>query len=138
MNRAEENGSNEKEKNQNRENEKTIVQIKESTLKLILVSTIQGVPNIFRTNRLFFKLMWICLCSVSIVMCISYTHESLVSYLEYDTITTIREKRQPVMPFPAVTICDYFNSNFVFCKRYYEYGINCFCYFIRASNTFHS
>ena len=88
--------------------------ISKSTKNLILASTIQGLPNIFRTNRLIFKIVWILLLIASFSTCVFYTAKNILSFMEFDTITTIKTIYQPVMSFPAVSICNSFNLNFTF------------------------
>ena len=102
----------------------TVSRLKESTLNIILFSSIQGLPNIFRTKRFFFRLMWICLCLISLSLCIIYTHKSVVSFFEFDKITNIWTINQSEMPFPVVFICDFFNTNFELIVLYLSFNKN--------------
>lgn len=96
--------------------------ISKSTKNLILASTIQGLPNIFRTNRLILKIVWILLLIASFSTCVIYTAKNILSFMEFETITTIKTIYQPVMSFPAVSICNSFNLNFTFEILYFNFN----------------
>ena len=96
------------------------IKIKNEWKEIVLSSTSHGLPNILRSDRLFFKVFW----TFFILVCSSYCLYSIVksirSYYEYEVVTKIEVIDEKPTQFPAVTICnlnllatDYAKQNFI-------------------------
>lgn len=81
--------------------------IKKELSNLIEVSSIQGLPQVFKTKRFGFKLMWVIFLVSSSVTCSYYAINSLVEFFNYEYFTSIKTFLQLPTPFPAISICSY-------------------------------
>jgi len=68
-------------------------------------STSHGIPNIFRTNNIFIKLMWLLFLIFSSSMCTFMVVRSILDYLNFDVVTKVRVFSEVPSEFPAITIC---------------------------------
>ena len=97
--------------------------VKSRSYDLILSMSIHGLPSIFRTKRAFFKLMWLLLTLLFTSACIYFSVNSILDYLQYDTITSITEMYEQESEFPTISICkgkslpnsDFFPLNVIEC-----------------------
>ena len=77
--------------------------IKIQCKKIILNSTIHGLPNALRTNNLFLKTVWFMFFLVSASVGIYSVIDSLNDYLNYEVVTKIDQIDEFPIQFPAVT-----------------------------------
>ncbi|RNA43641.1 acid-sensing ion channel 5-like [Brachionus plicatilis] len=68
--------------------------------------TMHGFPNIFRTNFLSIKIMWIILFLCSNMACFGLIIMNLINFLNFEVVTKIRVIEKDSIKFPAVTICN--------------------------------
>ena len=80
------------------------VKIKEKSKQLILHSTSHGLPHAFRTNRLFFKIMWISLFVISTFFGFYTVMQTIDTYLGYEIVTKIDVITEIPTDFPAITL----------------------------------
>ena len=54
-----------------------------------------------------YRVLWICLCIVSLVLCFYLVEPIHKKYLDFPTVTTVVSNNYPIynISFPAVTIC---------------------------------
>ncbi len=81
-------------------------EIKTIINEYISQSTIHGISNVFKTKRLFAKVMWMIVTIVSTIYCIYLIAKSFSSYLEYEVVTRIDDWYKSPLEFPAVTFCN--------------------------------
>jgi hypothetical protein len=74
---------------------------------LLIKSTAYGLPRVFQSKRLFFKLFWFTFLLTGIAASIFVTLEAFYSYFEFDTITKIESVYEQPMNFPTITFCPY-------------------------------
>jgi len=72
-------------------------------IELALGSTAYGVPNIFRSKRLFNRIFWIFYILAATVTTFYYINACIREYLSYDLVTFIKKEYQQPAEFPAVT-----------------------------------
>jgi hypothetical protein len=78
-------------------------------IELALGSTAYGVPNIFRSKRLFNRIFWIFYILAATVTTFYYINACIVfeslarEYLSYDVVTFIKKEYQQPAEIPAVT-----------------------------------
>ncbi len=89
-----------------------IKQIIEKSIELALSSSFIGLPNIFRTDKIFLRIMWIFLFLISSGATIYTIFKAVDNYLAYDKITNIYVFNQKQAEFPAVTFFILRNSKF--------------------------
>ncbi len=83
--------------------------IKQVIHESLLETTIQGIPNLVRSEHSSLKIIWLIMLLIATCCCIYYVQDSVNAYLEHETVTTIKSFYQDIVPFPAVSIC---NTNF--------------------------
>jgi hypothetical protein len=83
--------------------------IKQVIHESLLETTIQGIPNLVRSEHSSLKIIWLIMLLIATCCCIYYVQDSVNAYLEHETVTTIKSIYQDIVPFPAVSIC---NTNF--------------------------
>jgi hypothetical protein len=81
-----------------------IEKILKKTKQLVLLSTSHGLPNAFRTNRPFFKKMWICLFITSTMFGLFAVYQSVNTYLHYEIVTKIDVITEAPTNFPTITL----------------------------------
>ena len=86
------------------------INIKKKWKEIGLSSTSHGIPNILRSDKIFFKIFW----TFFLIVCSSYCFYSIIksiqSYYEFEVVTKIEVIDEIPTQFPAVTIC---NLNFL-------------------------
>ena len=82
--------------------ESLIERVHSSTLEIFLSSSIHGLPQIFRTKRLFFKIMWILVVAATSSACAYFVPKTIFDYFNYETITKIDSINEHVSQFPCV------------------------------------
>ena len=80
--------------------------IKEALREIALSSTCQGLPNIVKSNSLFFRIFWTFFLIVSSSYCFYSIVKSINSYLNWEVITNIDVINEIPAQFPAVTFCN--------------------------------
>jgi len=88
----------------NKKTNKSLEKIKLKTKELLMASTSHGIPNVFRTNRIFFKIMWIILFIISTMIGINTVIGTIETYLNYEVVTIIDVIAEIPTDFPAITI----------------------------------
>ena len=83
-----------------------------------------GFPNIFESERTFFKVMWSLLLLASAVGCIYFIQRITTDYLNYDVITKIELINENPMRFPAFTICNTIDSQNTIDKMLFSCDFN--------------
>jgi len=84
--------------------------IKQRTKELVMLSTSHGLPHAFRTNRIFFKIMWISLFIISTSLGISTVIGIVKTYLKYEIVTKIDVITEIPTHFPAITLINLRNK----------------------------
>jgi hypothetical protein len=79
--------------------------IKLRILEMIEVSSFHGIPNIFRTKRLFNIIIWIFCFVISATACLFFIIQSIISYFSYSHTTSIEIIYEKPLQFPAVSFC---------------------------------
>lgn len=82
------------------------IQMKERFLEWILASTSHGLPNFFRTNNIFLKILWLCCFLASTSYCFYSIIKSLQDFLKYPKYINSEIIQQMPSTFPAVSICN--------------------------------
>lgn len=88
------------------ENLELFSSIKKKLFELGSSSTIHGISNILKTNRLLIRIIWIVSLLCSFSLCVSLILNSVMEYLKYDTTTDTKIIYQNPTEFPAVSFCD--------------------------------
>lgn len=83
-----------------------------SISRIAEASSIHGVPQVVRTERLSFKLFWIFFIIGSSVVCAYFTIKTVVEYFNYEKNTKITSLNEFRAEFPIVSICNYNNYSF--------------------------
>ena len=83
---------------------KVFEKIKLKSKELVMASTSHGLPSVFRTKRIFFKIMWICLFVISTLLGINTVIGTINTYLNYEIVTKIDVITEIPTDFPAITI----------------------------------
>ena len=84
--------------------------IKNTWKEIGLSSTSHGLPNILRSDKIFFKIFRTIFLLVCSSFCIYSIVKSIQSYLDWEVVTKIEVIDEMPTKFPAVTIC---NLNFL-------------------------
>ena len=92
--------------------QKAKLKLKERVREILLASTTHGIANIIRGRNLFIKLMWIFFLILSVSVGSYFTIDSILDYLKFDTITTIRVINEKQPKFPTVSFCAYPKMNY--------------------------
>ena len=80
-----------------------LIKVKSIIKEYALVSTVQGLSNIFRSERKLFKLIWLIVFLVSISLTIYMFVDTVVNFLEYEVVTKVEIIKEVLAKFPAVT-----------------------------------
>lgn len=86
-------------------NVKISEKIKDSTVELILASTSHGLPSIFRSKRICFKVMWTVLFISSFSVCTYFVTSSILEYLNYEVVTSIELIYEIQSEIPTISFC---------------------------------
>jgi hypothetical protein len=83
-------------------------------IKLILsASSANGLPNIVNARNLFFRTMWLIFFIFSTLAGSYYTIDSVLNYLKFNVVTTIKVINEQQSPFPTISFCSHpkFNAS---------------------------
>jgi hypothetical protein len=83
---------------------KVFEKIKLKSKELVMASTSHGLPSVFRTKRIFFKIMWLSLFIISTLLGINTVIGTVNTYLNYEIVTKIDVITEIPTDFPAITI----------------------------------
>ena len=80
---------------------------------LIETSTAYGLPNIFRSKRLFNKLFWLAFLLASVTAAVYYIVNDVVDFYNYEVVTSVKTEYDQPTEFPTISFCglqptDYF------------------------------
>jgi hypothetical protein len=78
---------------------------REAFLAWVEPSTIQGLPNLFRTKFTVFRILWLCTFVAALSLAASMIAMSVSSYLTFDVVTKIFRVDETTMVFPQITVC---------------------------------
>lgn len=88
--------------------------IKEALEDCLSVTSIHGLPNIFKSKRVFHKLMWLVSFFVLCILCFYYEYLCIASFYDYKAVTQIQTFYEQPALFPAISFCSrnetYFNN----------------------------
>jgi len=70
-------------------------------------STAYGVPKLFRSKRLFYKLFWLAFILMGSGASVYYIWDAINSYYDYEVITKIESVYEQPMLFPTISFCPY-------------------------------
>jgi hypothetical protein len=79
------------------------VRIQEKIKEMMTDSTIHALPNIYKTEKIFFKLMWLSFFLITFIFSIRYIYKTVSDYLLYETVTKISIGIDQPAPFPTVS-----------------------------------
>ena len=96
------------------ENNTKTKKIKAKVMSLLLASTCHGIPNVIRSERVAFKLVWLILFLLSTVYGVTTVFDSINGFLEYEVITKIDIVPEIPSKFPTIT---FINRNTDFTKN---------------------
>ena len=82
------------------------VQMKDSLKEYSLSTTFHAMPNIMRSERLFFKIMWMFCLLGSSLYCLVMVVRSITSFLDHKVMINIEIIEENSVEFPAVTFCN--------------------------------
>lgn len=108
-----------------------------------LRTTINGLPHLVRSHRVYQKLIWSFIILTSFSLCAFMISKSIMQYFEYSVTSRFRVESENEMVFPAISIC---NVNpwltiqaYEYIKTYYEdkYSM-CFEYYQNLSDGIRS
>jgi hypothetical protein len=81
------------------------LKIKAKTLQLIDVSTSHGLPALFRTDKLFIKLIWLIAFFVSVCASCYYITNTFLEYFRYETNSKIQVIPEENLSLPVISLC---------------------------------
>ena len=79
------------------------MRIQEKIKEKISNSTIHALPNIYKTENFYFKIMWVCLFLIAFALSIILIKKSINDYLDYETVTKIQIGIEQPAEFPTVS-----------------------------------
>ena len=94
--------------------------INETIISIIEDSTIHGIPRLVKPNSWISKIAWLIFFICSINYCIYLIITTVLSYLQYNTVTNIEIVTEIPAEFPSVTII---NSKVII---HFNFPRNCF------------
>ena len=94
-----------KQKNKEETKRFKIDRIKKSLSKCFLSTTCHGLPNIFKTQSLIIRIIWIICDLSSILYCIYLIYGNIKSYLSFEFMTNIDIIYEIPTNFPAISFC---------------------------------
>ncbi len=115
--------------------------LKSLFLENISISSVHGLPNLFRSNRICLKALWAIAFVVSTIGCIWMIVNIFIDYNSNQVVTNIFVKHEPKLVLPAVTICNFFEGSqypdeYITELRleYNEINLNSICYRFNISS----
>ena len=97
--------------NKNSRNDSRVKKIKKSTCELLEVSTSHGIPNIVKSKNLFILIVWSCFTITSTCLCSHFIIKTILDYLKYNTITSIKVIHENEAQFPTISFCAFPSFN---------------------------
>ncbi len=79
------------------------MRIHEKLKEKISNSTFHALPNIYKTDHFFLKIMWFCLFLIASALSIILIKKSINDYLDYETVTKIQIGIEQPAEFPTVS-----------------------------------
>ncbi len=79
--------------------------IKNKVSELIQVSTAYGLPNVYRSKRLFNKSFWLFFLVISFMGASYYIYNDIVDYFNYEVVTTVKTEYDQPTEFPTISFC---------------------------------
>jgi hypothetical protein len=79
------------------------MRIHEKLKEKISNSTFYALPNIYKTDHFFLKIMWFCLFLIAFALSIILIKKSINDYLDYETVTKIQIGIEQPAEFPTVS-----------------------------------
>ena len=92
--------------------------IKEIIVSAADESTTHGIDHFFKREHPFIRLVWAVCFFVSAAVCFYMITISIMSYLDYETVTKAEQVNEQTVDFPTVTIC---NVNPYLTNKSWEY-----------------
>ena len=80
--------------------------LQEETIKPVISWTLHGLPNVFRTKYILFKIVWVILFLTALGVSIYFVYNTIEEYLRYEVTTLVRSINVDEMDFPVITICN--------------------------------
>ena len=81
-------------------------QIKKAVIESALSSSIIGIPNIFRNDKILLKIIWTLSLLSSSCYCFYTMVASINSYYNWNVVTNIKVIHEIPTEFPAITLCN--------------------------------
>jgi len=91
--------------------------IKTNLSEMLAESTANGLPRIFKSKKIFFKIFWFSFFILGNIASFYYIIKAIDNYLVYDVISRRTTIYKNPMPFPAITICPWKSSGFEFTNK---------------------
>jgi hypothetical protein len=79
------------------------MRIQEKFKEKISNSTFHALPNIYKTDHFFLKIMWFCLFLIAFALSIILIKKSINDFLDYETVTKIQIGIEQPAEFPTVS-----------------------------------
>ena len=86
---------------------KKMSKLKNNLSEMLSDSTAYGVPKLFHSKRLFFKLFWLVFLFMGSGASVYYIWDAIKSYYDFEVITKIESFYEQPMLFPTVSFCPY-------------------------------
>jgi hypothetical protein len=83
----------------------TLAMIKSEFKVWVDPTTIHGLPNIFRTNNIIAKIIWIISTMAATVLCAYILTQSILDYMAFQVVTKIDLVEETSAVVPQITIC---------------------------------
>ena len=80
--------------------------IKSIITETALVSTVHGIPSIFKTDKRLMKAIWSVVFLISLTYSTYLISQAILNYLEYPVNTKVRYYNEKQVLFPMVTFCN--------------------------------
>ena len=75
-------------------------------LKWVDTFTLHGIPNVFRTNHLILKILWILAFLTSSSFCAYVVYESIANFMQFNVVTNIRINSENPITLPTISVCN--------------------------------
>ena len=85
--------------------------VKQTLYKSFKSTTVHGVANLVNSNKPITKAIWFICILVSASLCGYLVVESILVYLNYEVVTSVRVLNERMSEFPAVMLCNKNNLN---------------------------
>jgi len=85
--------------------------VKKTLYKSLKSTTVHGIPNLINSKKAITKTLWFICFLFSASLCGYLVVESILVYLKYEVVTTVRVLNERMSEFPAVMLCNKNNLN---------------------------